>query len=187
VEDSGLKGEFVNLRSSVCRFALATAIIMLLAACFHVDDVRAESVTIVALGSSNTVGLGVGSSNAYPMQIEAMLRAKGIDAKVIIRAVPGQSTAAMLRDAESVPAGTMLVTFEPNYPNDVKAGIASQNKANLARIAAGLRARGIRSILIKIKGMPAGEFQPDGEHLTAHGHQVLAARYLPQIIAAIRE
>jgi len=121
------------------------------------------------------------------MQIEAMLRAKGIDAKVTIRAVPGQSTAAMLRDAESVPAGTTLVTFEPNYPNDVKAGIASQNKANLARIAASLRARTIKSVLIKIKGMPADEFQPDGEHLTAHGHQVLAARYLPQIIAAIRE
>jgi acyl-CoA thioesterase I len=179
-------GGLMNLRE-VCAGILFGTAITFASLVFYADDVRAAAVTIVALGSSNTVGLGVGSPNAYPKQIEAMLRAKGIDAHVTIRAVPGQSTAAMLRDAESVPTGTTLVTFEPNYPNDVKAGIASQNKANLAQIAAGLRARGIKSVLIKIKGMPASEFQPDGEHLTAHGHQVLAARYLPEIIAAIRE
>jgi acyl-CoA thioesterase I len=177
----------MNLRSSVRRLAFATPIITLLVACFCTDDAWAAPVTIVALGASDTVGLGVGSSHAYPKQIEAMLRAKGIDAKVTIHAVSGQNSAAQLRDAESVPAGTTLVTFEPLYPNDVKTGIVSQNKDNLAQLAAGLRVRGIKSVLIRIKGMPAGEFQPDGEHLTAHGHQVLAERYLPQIIAAIRE
>ena len=92
----------------------------------------------------------------------------------------------MVRDVESIPEGTTLVTYEPNYPNDVKAGIASQNAANLAKIVASLRARGIKSVLIRIKGMPASEFQADGERLTVHGHQVLAARYLPEIMAAVR-
>lgn len=175
----------MTMRSASGRLSLVASFVTILVACSCVQDARAAPVTIVALGSSNTVGLGVGSSNAYPKQIEAMLRAKGIDAHVTIHAVPGQTTAAMVRDVELIPAGTTLVTYEPNYPNDVKAGIASQNEANLATIAASLRARGIKSVLIRIKGMPASEFQRDGEHLTVHGHQALAARYLPEIIAAI--
>lgn len=176
----------MNLGSAVSRLIFAMAISAVLVSCIFANRAQAAPVTIVALGSSNTVGLGVGSSNAYPKQIEAMLRAKGIDAHVTIHAVPGQTTAAMVRDTASIPAGTTLVTYEPNYPNDVKAGIASQNAGNLAKIAASLHARGIKTVLIRIKGMPASEFQPDGEHLTVHGHQALAARYLPEIMASVR-
>jgi lysophospholipase L1-like esterase len=37
----------------------------------------AAAATIVALGASNTYGKGVSRSNAYPAQLEALLRAQG--------------------------------------------------------------------------------------------------------------
>ena len=43
----------------------------------------AEQLTIVALGASNTAGYGVATAQAYPAQLEAMLRARGIRARII--------------------------------------------------------------------------------------------------------
>ena len=57
---------------------------------------RAASVNIVALGASNTAGKGVGSGEAFPAQLEAMLRAKGYDAHVTNAGVSGDTTAGML-------------------------------------------------------------------------------------------
>ena len=37
----------------------------------------AEAATIVALGASNTYGKGVARNQAYPAQLEAILRARG--------------------------------------------------------------------------------------------------------------
>jgi acyl-CoA thioesterase I len=39
--------------------------------------VSADAATIVALGASNTYGKGVARSQAYPAQLEAILRGKG--------------------------------------------------------------------------------------------------------------
>jgi acyl-CoA thioesterase-1 len=38
----------------------------------------ADAATIVALGASNTYGKGVARNQAYPAQLEAILRAKGL-------------------------------------------------------------------------------------------------------------
>ena len=43
---------------------------------------NAAHIDIVALGASNTAGKGVGSNNAFPALLEAMLRAKGYDVTV---------------------------------------------------------------------------------------------------------
>ena len=43
---------------------------------------QARPLNIVAIGASNTSGLGVGEQNAYPAVLERLLRQKGIDAHV---------------------------------------------------------------------------------------------------------
>jgi acyl-CoA thioesterase-1 len=43
---------------------------------------NAAPLRIVAIGASNTHGWYVGNQGAYPAQLETLLRAKGIDARV---------------------------------------------------------------------------------------------------------
>src|SRR6202041_1599698 len=50
------------------------------------------SAQVVALGASNTEGHGVGSSEAYPAQLERMLQAKGSSMHVSNAGVYGDTT-----------------------------------------------------------------------------------------------
>jgi acyl-CoA thioesterase-1 len=43
----------------------------------------AHAATVVALGASNTYGKGVARNQAFPAQLEAILRAKGLNVHVI--------------------------------------------------------------------------------------------------------
>jgi acyl-CoA thioesterase-1 len=49
---------------------------------------QAAPVRIVAIGASNTHGWYVGNAGAYPTQLQALLRAKQIDAQVTNAGVP---------------------------------------------------------------------------------------------------
>jgi acyl-CoA thioesterase-1 len=147
---------------------------------------KAATYSIVALGASNTNGLGVSSDQAFPAQIQAMLRAKGIDAQLSVAATNGMNSSGLLGTADSISAGTNLVLVEPVKDNDRKTGIGSSNSANLAQIQSKLRARGIKSIVIRLRPLPPGGLQGDGVHLTPAGHRAIAARYLPQVMAALR-
>ena len=42
----------------------------------------AHAATVVALGASNTYGKGVARNQAFPAQLEAILRAKGLNVRV---------------------------------------------------------------------------------------------------------
>ena len=68
---------------------------------------NAAPLRIVAIGASNTHGWYVGNRGAYPAQLQALLRAKGIDAEVTNAGVPFDTTAMMLRRIDKdVPNGT---------------------------------------------------------------------------------
>ena len=68
---------------------------------------EAAVLNIVAIGASNTSGWGVGTQDAYPARLQALLRKKGIPANVINAGVLGDTTAGMLRRVDSaVPKGT---------------------------------------------------------------------------------
>ena len=56
----------------------------------------AEAATIVALGASNTYGKGVARNQAYPAQLEAILRAKGSTIRVVNAGINGDTTEGML-------------------------------------------------------------------------------------------
>ena len=67
------------------------------------------SAQVVALGASNVAGSGVGSSDAWPAQLEAMLAAKGRNIRVINAGVNSNTNAQMLARLDSaVPDGTKL-------------------------------------------------------------------------------
>ena len=68
---------------------------------------NAAPLRIVAIGASNTHGWYVGNQGAYPAQLQALLRAKGIDDQVTNAEVPFDTTAMMLRRIDKdVPNGT---------------------------------------------------------------------------------
>ena len=70
----------------------------------------AEAATIVALGASNTYGKGVARNQAYPAQLEAILRARGSGVHVVNAGINGDTTEGMLRRLDqAVPKGTSAV------------------------------------------------------------------------------
>ncbi len=150
----------------------------------------AAHIDIVALGASNTAGYGVGSSSAYPAQLEALLRAKGYDVTVANAGVSGENSAQILNRVDTaVPAGTKVVILQILSFNDTRDGLNdAQHEANIKAAAARIRARGAKVILAGlpvIAGILAANHQYDGIHLTEQGHALLAARLLPQVIGAI--
>jgi len=146
---------------------------------------QAAAVRIVALGASNTYGKGVERAQAYPAQLEALLRARGHAAEVINAGINGDTTAGMLaRIDAAVPSGTSIVILQPGG-NDRRKGEGSATAGNVATIEAKLRARGIRVIMLPnemFRGLP---HQADGQHLTPEGYRRLAAALLPGVTAAM--
>jgi acyl-CoA thioesterase I len=138
---------------------------------------------IVALGASNTAGRGVGASEAFPAQLEAMLREKGRNMRVANAGISGDTTAGMLaRLSGAIPAGTKIVILQFGG-NDARKG-RTDRAANVAQIEGQLKARGIR--FIEADGfvraaLQAGLRQPDGQHLTVEGHRQVAATLLRSI------
>ncbi|MBV9587494.1 MAG: hypothetical protein JO213_21665 [Alphaproteobacteria bacterium] len=120
----------------------------------------AETISIVALGDSNTYGSGPGMgrtpggvpmAEAYPAKLERALRARGWDVSVSNQGVAGQSA----RDAvysldRRIPAGTKLTIIElglndRNWLNTSPSDIAS----SLAEISRRVRAKGSAIILVR--------------------------------------
>lgn len=134
---------------------------------------------VVALGASNTAGQGVSSSEAYPAQLEAMLAARGKNVRVANAGVSGDTTGGMLGRLDGdVPQGTRIVILQAGFNDMRRGGGGAERQANIAKIQARLRARGIKVIPadnLVMSALRAGFRQPDGIHLTAQGHQRVAA------------
>ena len=170
------------------RSFFAVAFLGFLASAWRAD---AASLNIVALGASNTAGMGKGNhpggvprSQAFPAQLEALLRAQGIDAHVRNAGIAGDTTAGMLRRMDSaVPNGTQIVILQTGG-NDARDSAGGDTAANTAQITSKLEARGIKVIpLVLSTYAPASTRDPDGEHYNAQGHAAVAAGLLPQVIA----
>lgn len=89
------------------------------------DAAKAAPIRIVAFGASETAGYGVGSSEAWPARLEAMLRAKGYDVSIANEGVSGDTTAGMLsRLVSAVPNGTRIALLAIYYYNDGLYGVS---------------------------------------------------------------
>jgi acyl-CoA thioesterase I len=166
---------------TITRRAVLLAVLLLAA-----GSADAASINIVALGASNTYGKGVARGQDYPAQLQAMLRAKGLDARVANAGINGDTTGGMLaRLSSAVPAGTQIVILQPGG-NDQRKG-QSGRESNIATIKSQLAARNIKVIMLDrvLGGMASQNIQTDGQHLTPEGYRIIAARLLPQVTAAI--
>lgn len=145
----------------------------------------ADAATIVALGASNTFGKGVARNQAYPAQLEALLRARGHDARVVNAGVNGETTGAMLRRLDQVvPKGTSVVILQPGG-NDRRKGTEADRAASIAEIQSQLKGRGIRLIMLENNMLHGLPHQPDGQHLTPEGYRMLAESLAAQVASAI--
>jgi len=145
----------------------------------------ADPVQIVAVGASNTWGWGVGGQSAFPAQLEALLRAKGLEAHVINAGVVAATTARMLRRIDSAaPLGTDLVILQPGG-NDLRFfGTRERRAANIGAIERRLRERGIKLIVFD-PVFPPEYFSFDGIHFTTAAHAQIAAELVPLVTAAL--
>lgn len=148
--------------------------------------VQAGSLNIVAIGASNTSGLGVGAQAAYPAQLETLLKKRGIDAHVTNAGMLGDTTAGMLRRIDAaVPAGTAIVILQPGG-NDRRFGISrEQRAANIAAMVKHLHARNIRAIVYD-PPIPPDFYLFDGIHFNAAAHAKIAATLAAQVADGLR-
>src|ERR1700678_3262658 len=79
-------------------FSLLIAVALLTVAAGLASAATAQ---IVAFGASNTAGYGVGSDQAWPARLEAMLRARGYQATVANAGISGDTTAGMVERLDS--------------------------------------------------------------------------------------
>lgn len=161
----------------------------------------AASIHIVAFGDSATAGYLVPRQQAYPAQLQVLLRKKGYDVTVDNAGVNGDTTAGALRrfDAAITPATDIaIVEFGTN---DLRLRVPQQRtRANLNEIVHSLQKRGIAVLIVGLGSLnladvarangvlyaqwnlPPGKFRArDGAHFNAEGYAIVIARMLPQI------
>jgi acyl-CoA thioesterase-1 len=141
---------------------------------------------IVALGASNTAGKGVRASEAFPAQLEVLLREKGFDVAVLNAGINGDTTDRMLgRLDHAVPEGTRIVILQPGG-NDRRKGYEPLRADNIREIERRLAARNVRVVMLENAAFGRFPHQNDGEHLTADGYRQLAEHLLPEVVAALQ-
>jgi acyl-CoA thioesterase-1 len=145
---------------------------------------------IVALGASNVAGKGVWPSQAWPAQLEGMLKAKGYNVRIKNEGKSGDTTSGMLhRLTFAVPSGTKIVILDMlgGFYNNLKTTAASQARGHedMEEIQAQLKSRGI--IVIRWATRPVASYlQADKLHLTPEGHKVAAEQLMPRVIDALK-
>jgi acyl-CoA thioesterase I len=146
-----------------------------------VEIASAHAATVVALGASNTYGKGVARNQAFPAQLEGILRAKGLNVRVVNAGINGDTTESMLQRMDRVvPNGTSAVVLQPGG-NDGRKGRPDRS----AEIRSRLQARGIAVIMLPnnvFKGLP---HQSDGQHLTPEGYRMIAEGLASQVAGSI--
>jgi acyl-CoA thioesterase I len=127
----------------------AAAFIAFIATAIAAHPIEAKPITIVALGDSNTNGDGVVRAYAWPALLEALLRQKGHDVRIINAGVSGDTTAdGLTRLDQSVPAETdAAIVFLGR--NDLRARVPEAvMRDNLSTILRRMQDRDIEILLI---------------------------------------
>lgn len=128
----------------------ALALVVLTAA-----GAAAAPVTVLALGDSLTAGLGVGPSEAFPARLEAALKAKGHDVRVINAGVSGDTAAdgaARLDWALAEPVDAVIVELGAN---DALRGLpVAQAEQALDRLLSALAAKKLPVLLAGMRAPP---------------------------------
>jgi len=134
------------LQSLFASLALAALFVALPAV---VDSATAQ-VQVAVIGDSNVYGKGVSTSENYPSQLEAALKARGLNVSVSNGGINGDTSTGLAGRLDSaVPNGTRVAVIWVGV-NDVRRGASVADvQANVAGIVGRLRAKGIDSYVIR--------------------------------------
>ena len=138
----------------------AVSLILMLAACLvlvPLHRIEAEPLVpvIVAFGDSLTAGLGLPQDAAFPAQLEAALKARGTEARIVNAGVSGDTAAAGLARLDwALPDDASAVIIELGG-NDALQGIPPEGtKAALEKIIEKVKARGLPILLAGMEAPP---------------------------------
>lgn len=154
---------------------------------------QARPVAIVALGDSLTAGYQLPPGDAFPVKLQAALKARGLDVTVENAGVSGDtSTGGLERLDWAVGDGVDAVILELGA-NDALRGIhPAVTRRNLDEILTRLKARGIAVLLTGMLAPPnmgpqfAAAFNPIFPDLAAK-HGVLFDPFFLEGVAAVRD
>ncbi len=115
----------------------------------------AETVNIVSFGDSLMAGFELAPKDAFPVKLEAALKARGHDVAISNASVSGDTTSGGLARLDwSVPDGTDAVLLELGG-NDALRGISPEKtRENLDTMIARLKDRGITVLLVGMLAPP---------------------------------
>lgn len=159
----------------IARLSLVAAA-LLFTLSFGVSRAEADETVIVALGDSLTAGYGLAQDQSFPAQLEAALKSRGHDVRVVNAGVSGDTALAGLQRLDwAVPEDADAVIVELGA-NDALQGLPPEGtKATLAKIIERLQAKDLPVLLA---GMEAPR-NLGKEYVDSFGamYPDLAARY----------
>ena len=193
------------------RYLPAFAALVLLAACSQPapppaqpSDAASAAVTaplpvmgperhILAVGDSLFAGYGLSSpADAYPARLEAALRGRGINARIVNAGVSGDTSAAGAERfafvLKSQPQKPDLVILEFGG-NDILRGLPpEQTRANLAAMLAGAKGAGVPVLLMGMLAPPnlGADFKAKFEPIYPGLAKQYGAALVPFVLAAVQ-
>lgn len=121
----------------------------------NVTAARAAPVTLLALGDSLTAGYGLPAAEAFPVQLEAALKAKGRDVRVVNAGVSGDTSAGGLARLDWALADKPQAAIVALGANDGLRGLDTNRlHANLDAIVAKLQGAGVKVLLAGMEAPP---------------------------------
>ncbi len=123
--------------------------------CLSILPLRAETITLLALGDSLTAGLGLDAPQAFPAKLEAALKTKGHDVVVMNAGVSGDTAvqgAARLDWSLTDEVDGVLVELGAN---DALRGLpVAQAEAALDEIFTKLKAKNLPTLVLGMRAPP---------------------------------
>lgn len=135
---------------------LVNALAVLAALCVAAQPAQAEGgYTLLALGDSLTAGYGLPQDDAFPVQLEAALRARGHDVTIVNAGVSGDTSAGGRARLDWLLSANVDAVIVELGANDGLRGLdPAQTRENLDWILARLKARGLPALLTGMLAPP---------------------------------
>jgi acyl-CoA thioesterase I len=151
--NNGMTGSVTNTAGS--RRGLFLALAVAFCALVSPGTTAAEPLRIVAFGDSLTAGLGLAQTEAFPVRLEAALRAKGYDVEVINAGVSGDTARGGLDRLDwSVPDKTDAIILELGANDALRATDPAVTLKALDEILRRLKARKVEVLLAGMQAPP---------------------------------
>jgi acyl-CoA thioesterase-1 len=138
----------------------------------------AASCRLAVLGDSLTAGYGLAAAEAFPVRLEAALRARGVDCEVLDAGVSGDTSSGGAARLDWVLAERPTHLMVELGGNDALRALPPETlRANLESIVARARAAGVEVLIAGMLAPPNlgpeyGQAFADAYRLTAEAHDV---------------